>query len=252
MHTRAQLLCRGRCRLGARHSSPIKAIRVQVNGRQVDEQTPDIGSGEFAAGRAHPRRAPEQGQERGAHHTHLHRREGRDPDPPAQGEGALDKRGTLYILAIGVDKYPVLGKTCGREGKASCDLTFSGADAPCCCSSPATASMTGRTTASWRSDVPRTVVPAITLKCLPLPEAEEVRPCLRHIGSALSGSLILMDCGDEMPWGAVRCGGGRCCREVAPMSAISGRTEGSVQSRFLLRVISDRHDEPRSTVGLRA
>jgi hypothetical protein len=46
-----------------------------------------------------------------------------------EGEGALDHRGTLYILAIGVDKYPVLGKTCGSNGKASCDLTFSGADA---------------------------------------------------------------------------------------------------------------------------
>jgi hypothetical protein len=46
-----------------------------------------------------------------------------------EGEGALDKRGTLYILAIGVDKYTTLGKTCGETGKESCDLRFSGADA---------------------------------------------------------------------------------------------------------------------------
>ena len=36
------------------------------------------------------------------------------------GEGDLDKRGTLYILAIGVDKYPNL------PGK---DLRYAGADA---------------------------------------------------------------------------------------------------------------------------
>jgi hypothetical protein len=46
-----------------------------------------------------------------------------------EGEGALDKRGTLYILAIGVDKYPRLGNTCGPLRNESCDLTVSGADA---------------------------------------------------------------------------------------------------------------------------
>src|SRR5262249_49369454 len=43
--------------------------------------------------------------------------------------GALDKRGTLYILAIGVDKYPGLGNTCGFRSNESCDLRYSGADA---------------------------------------------------------------------------------------------------------------------------
>jgi uncharacterized caspase-like protein len=46
-----------------------------------------------------------------------------------EGEGALDRRGTLYILAIGVDKYPGLGNTCGIFRNESCDLTVSGADA---------------------------------------------------------------------------------------------------------------------------
>ena len=32
-----------------------------------------------------------------------------------EGDGDLDKRGTLYILAIGVDQYPALGNTCGDE-----------------------------------------------------------------------------------------------------------------------------------------
>ena len=43
-----------------------------------------------------------------------------------EGEGELDKRGTLYILAIGVDKYPGLGENCGDNGTASCDLQLLG------------------------------------------------------------------------------------------------------------------------------
>jgi WD40 repeat protein len=45
------------------------------------------------------------------------------------GEGALDKRDTLYILAIGADKYPNLPKACGESGNGPCDLEFAGADA---------------------------------------------------------------------------------------------------------------------------
>jgi hypothetical protein len=44
------------------------------------------------------------------------------------GDGDLDKRGTLCIVAIGVDRYPVMGNTCGN-GSQSCDLRFAGADA---------------------------------------------------------------------------------------------------------------------------
>jgi uncharacterized caspase-like protein len=42
------------------------------------------------------------------------------------GEGDLDKRGTLHILAIGVNEYKGLGTACGSAG---CDLTYSVADA---------------------------------------------------------------------------------------------------------------------------
>ena len=45
------------------------------------------------------------------------------------GEGILDKRDTLYILAIGADRYPNLPKQCGANGNSSCDLSFAGADA---------------------------------------------------------------------------------------------------------------------------
>jgi uncharacterized caspase-like protein len=43
-----------------------------------------------------------------------------------EGDGDLDKRGTLHILAIGVNDYRGLGKMCGG---ASCNLRYSVADA---------------------------------------------------------------------------------------------------------------------------
>ena len=45
-----------------------------------------------------------------------------------RGEGALDKRGTLFVLAVGVDRYPGLPQQCSGPG-GSCDLRFAGRDA---------------------------------------------------------------------------------------------------------------------------
>lgn len=45
------------------------------------------------------------------------------------GEGPLDKRGTLHVLAVGVDKYAGLGSTCGSNQDESCDLSYAGKDA---------------------------------------------------------------------------------------------------------------------------
>jgi hypothetical protein len=45
------------------------------------------------------------------------------------GEGALDKRDTLFIVAVGVDNYPQMPKTCGPKENEPCDLAFAGADA---------------------------------------------------------------------------------------------------------------------------
>jgi WD40 repeat protein len=108
----------------------VKAIRVQVNGRQVEEQTPDIGSGGFAVGE----RVLDVPLARGRNDvritlTNAIGEKAESLTLSHEGEGALDKRGTLYLLAIGVDKYPALGKHCGSDGKSSCDLAFSGADA---------------------------------------------------------------------------------------------------------------------------
>ena len=109
---------------------PIKAIRVQVNGRQVEEKTATLDSGGFAAG--------EQlldvplGKGRNDVRVTLTNAIGERAETVTvmqDGDGALDKRGTLYILAIGVDKYPGLGETCGRFGTSSCDLSFPSADA---------------------------------------------------------------------------------------------------------------------------
>jgi hypothetical protein len=109
---------------------PIKAIRVQVNGREIGEETPDIGSGGFGTGE----RILLVPLARGKNEVRItltnaigERAEVLTLDH--EGEGALDKRGTLYILAIGVDKYPGLGNTCGILGNKSCNLTVSGADA---------------------------------------------------------------------------------------------------------------------------
>jgi WD40 repeat protein len=108
---------------------PVKAIRVQVNGRQIEEQTPEIDSGGFAAGE-HILSVP-LGNGRNEIRVSLSNAIGEKAESLVlmhEGEGDLDRRGTLFILAIGVDKYPGLGKTCG-DGTESCDLKFSSADA---------------------------------------------------------------------------------------------------------------------------
>jgi WD40 repeat protein len=109
---------------------PVKAIRVQVNGRQIGEETPGIGSGGFAAGEQ-PLHVP-LGKGKNEVRVTLTNAIGEKAEVLTlnhEGEGALDKRGTLYILAIGVDNYPGLGHTCGILGDKSCNLSVSGADA---------------------------------------------------------------------------------------------------------------------------
>jgi WD40 repeat protein len=109
---------------------PIKAIRVQVNGRQVAELTPDVGSGGFAPGERSLDAALAKG--RNEVRVTLTNAIGESTQTVSiahDGEGDLDTRGTLYIIAVGVDKYPGLGNSCGTNGHKSCDLDCSGADA---------------------------------------------------------------------------------------------------------------------------
>ncbi len=112
---------------------PVKAIRIQVNGVQIAEHQPTNGPGfkpgtlkfpvPLAKGRNTIRvvAVNQDNLETSAEVIVTH-----------SSQGALDKRGTLYILAIGVDKYPNLGKACTElDGKTpkTCDLRVAGADA---------------------------------------------------------------------------------------------------------------------------
>jgi hypothetical protein len=109
---------------------PVRLIRVQVNGRQVAEETPAIDSGGFGAGERTLTVPLGKGSnevritlanaigERAETLTLAH-----------DGDGDLDRRGTLHILAIGVNDYKGLGNSCGEKGKDSCDLDYAGTDA---------------------------------------------------------------------------------------------------------------------------
>ncbi len=85
---------------------PIKLVRIQVNGRQVKELQPDNGATGFTGN--HTFTVP---LEKGANKIAIAAENDVGETVASvsvthDGEGALDKRGTLYILAIGVDKYP--------------------------------------------------------------------------------------------------------------------------------------------------
>jgi uncharacterized caspase-like protein len=45
------------------------------------------------------------------------------------GEGALDKRDHLFVIAVGVDRYPNMEPKCGPKQDRTCDLSYAGADA---------------------------------------------------------------------------------------------------------------------------
>ncbi len=111
---------------------PVKSIRIQVNGRQIAEHHPEQGGGfvpgpltftvPLEAGRNTIRVvASNDTGETSAEVVVTH-----------DGKGALNKLGTLYILAIGVDKYPKLGMACREVDEITpkaCDLDVAGADA---------------------------------------------------------------------------------------------------------------------------
>ena len=109
---------------------PVTRIRIQVNGRQLDDRLPENG----------PKFEP------GEHEFSVPLAKGKNTivitalneigwSKVQDGtlsltnaiEGGLDKRGTLYLLAIGVSKYPGIAALC--QPKPSCDLAYTGADA---------------------------------------------------------------------------------------------------------------------------
>jgi Caspase domain/WD domain, G-beta repeat/WD40-like Beta Propeller Repeat len=107
---------------------PVKSIRLQVNGRSVESVTPDIGAGGLTGEQSF-----DVPLTKGRNEVRITLANATGEKAEAlvlnhDGDGDLDKRGTLYILAIGVDRYPAMGNTCGN-GSQSCDLRFAGADA---------------------------------------------------------------------------------------------------------------------------
>jgi hypothetical protein len=113
------------------NSMKVVRLRVQVNGRQIAEHLPPHG-GSFAPG-THRFDVPVA---RAAVITVTAVNEIGETAASAllntDGEGSLDKRGVLYILAVGVDKYAALGASCvetGTSNKTACDLRFASADA---------------------------------------------------------------------------------------------------------------------------
>jgi WD40 repeat protein len=108
-------------------TDPIRVIRVQVNGRQVQDLTPSTGSGGFGAGEQFLDLPLAKG--RNEVRVTLINAIGEKAETLTlthDGEGDLDKRGTLHIVSIGVNEYKGLGNACGPRG---CDLTYSVADA---------------------------------------------------------------------------------------------------------------------------
>jgi WD40 repeat protein len=106
---------------------PVRLIRVQVNGRQVAEETPHTGSGGLAAGeRILIVPLAKGSNEIRVTLTNAMGERAETLTLTHEGEGDLDRRGTLHILAIGVNDYKGLGNLCGNSG---CDLRAPGADA---------------------------------------------------------------------------------------------------------------------------
>ena len=105
----------------------MNLIRLYVNGTQVEARQPEEGEGPgFKPGPPPsqcrlPRQRPDPRRRR--------RSDGRDPAEVAidnQSKGTLDKRGTLRIVAIGMDRYSGLGMACRElDGVTpkSCDAT---------------------------------------------------------------------------------------------------------------------------------
>jgi hypothetical protein len=99
---------------------PVKVIRIHVNGRLVAEQLPEQGAG-FAPGKrtfdVPVNKGPNEVVITAVNNT------GETTEAVAishKGDGALDARGALFILAVGVDKYQNLPGN---------DLRYAGADA---------------------------------------------------------------------------------------------------------------------------
>jgi WD40 repeat protein len=109
---------------------PVTRVRVQVNGRQLDDFLPPTGP-KFEPGE-HEFNVPLAKGKNTIVVTALNEigwSKAQDGTLTLTNEsaGELDKRGTLYILAVGVTKYPGIADWC--RPKKTCDLNYTGQDA---------------------------------------------------------------------------------------------------------------------------
>ncbi|MGO9487342.1 MAG: PDZ domain-containing protein [Rhodomicrobium sp.] len=109
---------------------PVTRIRIQVNGRQLDDFLPGNGP-KFEPGQ-HSFDVPLAKGKNTIVVTALNeigwsKVQDGTLTVESEGTGDLDKRGTLYILAVGVTKYPGIATLC--KPKPSCDLAYTGEDA---------------------------------------------------------------------------------------------------------------------------
>ena len=101
---------------------PVKVIRIQVNGQQIAEKLTGERIARFTSRANIVFDVP---LAKGANKIAISAVNDTGETVASvnvinEGEGDLDRRGTLYILAIGVDKYPNL---------PGHDLRYAGADA---------------------------------------------------------------------------------------------------------------------------
>jgi WD40 repeat protein len=109
---------------------PVTRIRIQVNGRQLDDFLPPTGP-KFEPGE-HEFSVPLAKGKNTIVVTALNEigwSKVQDGTVTLTNDsaGELDKRGTLYILAVGVTKYPGIAEWC--RPKKTCDLNYTGQDA---------------------------------------------------------------------------------------------------------------------------
>lgn len=109
---------------------PIRELRVRVNGRMIGSLPPTAGN-VFASGPLSVKAELAEGRnDISVIAANDNGEVTRTLTLFHKGQGDLDKRGTLYLLAVGVDKYPGLKGQCAAIAAApDCDLQFAGADA---------------------------------------------------------------------------------------------------------------------------
>ena len=104
---------------------PVTRIRIQVNGRQLDDFLPESGP-KFEPGELEFKVPLAKGKNTvvvtALNEIGWSKVQDGTLSVTNESAGELDKRGTLYILAIGVSKYPGIANWC--KPKATCDLSF--------------------------------------------------------------------------------------------------------------------------------